>query len=148
MATEWTGDRCDADPHVNPDPEAYERVTRKAVAAAQRDTTDLENLNVGEYIGDVQTPRPIIKHGTEKVAVEFHGTYERLAPEFNYTTRERSVKPWAHVPQNNKQLMIAVVQDLMDKGIIQLGPLFDPEGVQSSSRVDSTPTQVVDESGS
>jgi hypothetical protein len=137
MATEWTGDRCDAEPQVKQDSDAYERVTRKAVKAAQRDTTELDNLNVSEYIGNVKTPRPIIKHGTEKVAAEFHGAYERLAPEYNYTTRERSAKPWSHVPPNNKALMIATIQDLMDKGIIQLGPLFDLKEVQSDAQVDS-----------
>jgi hypothetical protein len=51
-------------------------------------------------------------HTPENIARAFHETYERLAPEFGYETREASAKPWSDVPQQNKDLMIAVVQDL------------------------------------
>lgn len=61
----------------------------------------------------------------EQVAQAFHEAYERLAPDFGYKTREASAKPWAQVPDQNKSLMIAVVQSLMDSGVI--GVAASPE---------------------
>lgn len=49
----------------------------------------------------------------EQLAEKFHETYERLAPSYGYKTREESAKPWADVPEKNKQLMIAVCQELI-----------------------------------
>lgn len=54
----------------------------------------------------------------EEIAQAFHETYERLAPGHGYETREASAKPWADVPEQNKGLMIAVVRELLRKGII------------------------------
>ena len=56
----------------------------------------------------------------EKLAKLFHDTYEELAPSHGYETREASRKPWEDVPENNKGLMIAVCQrvlELMDNPI-------------------------------
>lgn len=53
---------------------------------------------------DIMVPTP------EQLAPFFHETYERLAPDFGYTTREASAKPWADVPDQNKHLMIAVAK--------------------------------------
>ena len=47
-------------------------------------------------------------NAAESLARLFHETYERLAPEFGYKTREASAVPWDDVPDNNKALMIAV----------------------------------------
>lgn len=55
----------------------------------------------------------------EQVARQFHETYERLAPDFGYATREASAKPWAEIPDQNRALMVAVVQELLDNGTIQ-----------------------------
>lgn len=55
----------------------------------------------------------------EEIARAFHESYERLAPEFNYKTRERSAIPWDDVPENNKDLMIAVALDLLESGVIE-----------------------------
>ena len=48
----------------------------------------------------------------------FHETYERLAPDFGYRTREASAKPWDEVPEQNRALMIAtcaeIIQHLRD----------------------------------
>lgn len=55
----------------------------------------------------------------ERVAQQFHEAYERLAPEYGYQTREATAKPWAEVPEQNKNLMVAVVADLLDHGVIQ-----------------------------
>ena len=49
----------------------------------------------------------------EQLAQLFHDTYERLAPEFGYTTRKSSAQPWADVPEPNKSLMIATAKAVM-----------------------------------
>jgi hypothetical protein len=49
----------------------------------------------------------------ERLAQRFHETYERLAPNFGYKTREASAKPWSEVPVNNRALMIAVCAELL-----------------------------------
>lgn len=56
----------------------------------------------------------------EFIAQQFHETYERLAPKFSYTTREESAVPWKDVPVNNRLLMVAVVDDLLDREVIEL----------------------------
>jgi hypothetical protein len=58
----------------------------------------------------------------EEIAREFHDAYERLAPDFNYETREESAKPWEEVPESNQGLMVAVVKELMDREIIMTPP--------------------------
>ena len=64
------------------------------------------------------TPSPA---QAEIIAQAFHENYERLAPEHGYKTRERSARPWADVPADNKSLMIATVQALLDSGVIAEG---------------------------
>ena len=54
----------------------------------------------------------------ERVAQRFHETYERLAPDFGYRTREASAKPWAEVPEQNRGLMVAVCAELLGSGFI------------------------------
>ncbi len=49
----------------------------------------------------------------EQVAELFHETYERLAPDYSYQTRKASAVPWQYVPENNKQLMIAVAAEVL-----------------------------------
>lgn len=61
------------------------------------------------------------RHDPASVAEAFHEAYERLAPDFGYKTREESAKPWAEVPDQNKKLMEAVVNDLMVRGIVVPG---------------------------
>jgi hypothetical protein len=53
----------------------------------------------------------------EELARAFHETYERLAPDFGYETRRESAVPWEQVPENNKNLMIAVCGELL-KGVL------------------------------
>src|SRR5690606_35492577 len=43
----------------------------------------------------------------------FHDTYERLAPQYGYRTREASAKPWDEVPENNRELMIATCAEVL-----------------------------------
>ena len=54
----------------------------------------------------------------EHIAAAFHDTYERLAPMFGYKTRIASAVPWDEVPEQNKRLMIAVVDKLIADGVI------------------------------
>ncbi len=49
----------------------------------------------------------------EFMAKLFHEIYEELAPEFNYETRKASAKPWFEVPENNRNLMIAVAERIL-----------------------------------
>jgi di/tripeptidase len=49
----------------------------------------------------------------EQLAQIFHDHYERLAPEFGYTTRLSSAQPWSEVPEPNKSLMIATARAVM-----------------------------------
>lgn len=49
---------------------------------------------------------------SEQLAQRFHAAYERLAPQFGYKTRDASAVPWDCVPDNNKQLMIAVCDEI------------------------------------
>lgn len=58
----------------------------------------------------------------EHIARAFHDTYERLAPSYGYETRPASRTHWALVPAENKKLMIAVVQTLLDEGVIHYPP--------------------------
>jgi len=48
----------------------------------------------------------------EDLARAFHETYEGLAPQFGYETREQSRVPWDEVPAPNRLLMIAVCAHL------------------------------------
>lgn len=47
---------------------------------------------------------------SDDLARQFHDTYERLAPEFGYRTREASAVPWEDVPEANRLLMEATVE--------------------------------------
>jgi hypothetical protein len=49
----------------------------------------------------------------EELAQVFHETYERLAPDHGYETRQESARPWADVPENNKNLMIDVAREVL-----------------------------------
>jgi hypothetical protein len=51
----------------------------------------------------------------EELAEFFHTTYERLAPQYGYKTREESAVPWSEVPDDNKQLMIATCAEVLRK---------------------------------
>lgn len=54
----------------------------------------------------------------EQLAQLFHDHYERMAPEFGYTSRISSAVPWQEVPEPNKSLMIATARlVLRDLGI-------------------------------
>ena len=52
------------------------------------------------------------------IAKEFHYHYERLAPRFGYATRPESAVAWEDVPLDNRGLMVATVETLLDRRII------------------------------
>lgn len=64
----------------------------------------------------------------ERIAKAFHESYERQAPNHGYETREASAKPWEEVPAQNRGLMIAVVEDLLEQEVI-----IDPEDLVGGS---------------
>lgn len=51
----------------------------------------------------------------EELAQAFHESYERRAPSFGYSTREESAKPWSEVPENNRRLMVAVCDEMLNR---------------------------------
>ncbi len=71
----------------------------------------------------------------EQLAQLFHETYERLAPQFGYETRKESAKPWADVPEQNKQLMIAVAGEVL----VTLKEQIENRVVTLLSQLNSTP---------
>lgn len=66
--------------------------------------------------------------GAEVLARLFHETYERLAPTFGYRTRERSAVPWADVPDDNKQLMVATAGE-----VIAAGWRYEPDTLRAAA---------------
>jgi hypothetical protein len=54
----------------------------------------------------------------DRIARAFHETYETLAPQFGYKTRDASAVSWDQVPAANKDLMTAVVGTLLTNRII------------------------------
>lgn len=66
---------------------------------------------------------------TGSLAKLFHETYERLAPEYGYRTREQSAVPWEDVPDKNKLLMIAtakVVLETWQPDVSRLASILGP----------------------
>ena len=61
--------------------------------------------------------RPLVQtlESPETVAKHFHEAYERLAPDYGYKTREASAVPWEEVPEQNRNLMIAVCRELIER---------------------------------
>lgn len=53
-----------------------------------------------------------VRVSDDDVARAFHEAYERLAPGFGYKTRDASAVPWEDVPENNRALMSATVQQV------------------------------------
>jgi len=54
----------------------------------------------------------------DQLARRFHDLYEELAPTFGYETRSESAVPWEKVPENNRQLMVAVCSALLSEGLV------------------------------
>lgn len=71
----------------------------------------------------------------ERVARMFHEEYERLAPSHGYETRKASAKPWEAVPENNRALMVATADHVLDR----LGLRRAVETLKEGVRVGSPP---------
>lgn len=101
------------------EPDHIERVTDAILAALDQHGLDITRRGDTDP-GNAARPTAIGygQEHIEPIARAFHDTYERLAPEHDYTTREASAVPWAEVPANNKSLMIAVVASLIAEGRI------------------------------
>jgi hypothetical protein len=63
----------------------------------------------------------------EDIARRFHEAYERLAPSFGYYTRPASAVAWEQVPIHNRELMVAVVAELLASGAIEETPETEGE---------------------
>lgn len=57
------------------------------------------------------------------LAQEFHEAYERLAPEYGYKTRPETAVPWEDVPEDNKALMTAVVDEVVVPKLLSIATL-------------------------
>ncbi len=53
---------------------------------------------------------------TERIARRFHELYEDMAPSFGWESQ--SPVPWDKLPEANKQLMLAVVGEMLSQGEI------------------------------
>lgn len=62
------------------------------------------------------------------LARTFHESYERLAPDFGYKTREDSAVPWEDVPPENRALMIATAAAVLER--------FSPEAEAPTYKVE------------
>lgn len=78
------------------DPKEQEKVNQRIREGARRSVS-------GKGLGD------------EEAAKLFHEVYERLAPQYGYTTRKDSAVPWEEVPGKNRALMIAVAGYVLDE---------------------------------
>lgn len=81
----------------------------------------LPSFAAQEALGDTMyegLPDPV---QPDFIAQNFHESYERLAPAFGYKTREASAVPWDQVPSDNKHLMIRVIEELLERGVIRAG---------------------------
>ncbi len=69
-----------------------------------------------ETVSGRKTHRVVpLTESAESLAQLFHETYEKLAPEHGYETREASAVAWELVPENYKSLMIAVAGEILKK---------------------------------
>jgi len=78
-------------------------------------------------------------HGAANLARRFHETYERLAPNFGYETRKESAKPWADVPERNKNLMIAVCAEILSAAPVSPEAASTPVGYVTEVHPDPKP---------
>ncbi len=70
----------------------------------------------------------------ERFAQQFHEAYERLAPEYGYTTRTESNVPWEYLREPNKALMIAVVTEVLASLLAEAEELRESLAKASSER--------------
>jgi hypothetical protein len=78
----------------------------------------------------------VSENEAEALAGKFHEAYERLAPQFGYTTRRESAVPWEQVPEQNRKLMTAVCGEVMSDALAKkdeerAGLLVDYENMKA-----------------
>ncbi|KKN12468.1 hypothetical protein LCGC14_1016360 [marine sediment metagenome] len=91
------------------------------LAAAEselKETKDLLRAGVSHWEGaeELKTEVERLRGALhpERLARNFHRIYERLAPSFSYTTRKESAVPFDDLPDNNKNLMLAVCSEIVE----------------------------------
>lgn len=70
-----------------------------------------------EHEAELAANRP--PEQVEVIARKFHEVYEDLAPSFGWTSQ--SPVTWEKLPEANKQLMLAVVAELLSQGVLARG---------------------------
>lgn len=54
----------------------------------------------------------------ERIAAEFHDTYEYIAGVMGWETQERSRVRFRDLPEENRKTMLHTVRDLLDREVI------------------------------
>ena len=89
----------------------YEKIFGSKSPWSEKLTKQIVNLYYkGQRLLNMERKTP-----AEELAKKFHETYERLASSFDYETRKESAVSWSEVPENNKELMIAVCKEILEK---------------------------------
>lgn len=80
-----------------------------------RDAHGIENILRGE---EPARGNPL---GTRSrtVAKILHDTFDKHVAEFGETQRVSAARPWANIPEKERNLWIAVVHELLEKGTIK-----------------------------
>ena len=66
-----------------------------------------------DIIDSRPTPAAVDEPERDSIARDLHDTYERLAPDYGYSTRPESRKEWSELPDNLRHLMLAVVDSVV-----------------------------------
>lgn len=110
---------CDHDPACFPPcwtddqvTEAQRQVIGQISSIPNVEATRQESLALS------RAERTDVERRAERLAQQFHETYERLAPSHGYETRKASAVPWHDVPEQNKRLMIDVCVHLIETGSV------------------------------
>jgi hypothetical protein len=69
---------------------------------------------------DLPEPEVTVRPDVATVACAFYETYEELAPEYGYQPREEFSVSWESVPADDKALMIATINRLLEQGVIKI----------------------------
>jgi hypothetical protein len=80
---------------------------------------------------------------SESIAKMFHDEYERLAPIFGYKTRKESCVPWEDVPENNRNLMIAVCEHVVSELRAEL-EVLKAERIIVANNIAGSPATIVE----
>lgn len=118
--------------HINPDSHEYEHVdylldTSDIVSGLGNEERHRElfdkarkspPLTLSQELAfhfDKLFTKDIAPDPAAELARLFHETYEALAPQHGYETREASRVPWEDVPANNQNLMIATAREVLKR---------------------------------